>query len=140
MNVDESAIPEDDRIPRFTSASWKYENGALGHLEHGVALQGTTFSTEFTVCKLLGLVGRRYTDLPGAVADGYQLKLIDPYNYPTLHIRRPGNDAEEVHQFPDDDPFFTEMSTFIDTYEGTASPLPILSSYADGKSNQFDAS
>lgn len=51
MNVDESAIPEDDRIPRFTSASWKYENGALGHLEHGVALQGTTFSTEFTVCE-----------------------------------------------------------------------------------------
>lgn len=51
MNVDESLVPEEDRIPRFTSATWKYENGALGHLEHGVALQGTAFSTEFTVCK-----------------------------------------------------------------------------------------
>jgi hypothetical protein len=51
MNVDESLIEEDNRIPRFTSATWKYENGALGHLEHGVALQGTEFSTEFTVCK-----------------------------------------------------------------------------------------
>lgn len=51
MNVDESLIEEDNRIPRFTSATWKYENGALGHLEHGVALQGTDFSTEFTVCE-----------------------------------------------------------------------------------------
>jgi hypothetical protein len=51
MNVDESKVPEDERIPRFTSATWKYDTGAIGHLEHGVALQGTAFSTEFTVCK-----------------------------------------------------------------------------------------
>ena len=29
----------------------KYESGAIGHLEHGVALQGTEFSTELTVCE-----------------------------------------------------------------------------------------
>lgn len=51
MQIDESVIPEDDRIPRFTSATWKYANGAIGHLEHGVALQGQTFSTEIVVCK-----------------------------------------------------------------------------------------
>lgn len=80
----------------------------------------------------------RDADSPPAVADGYQLKLIEPYNYPTLHIRKPGNDAEEVHQFPDDDAFFTEMSTFIDTYEGVESSLPILSSYADGRAELVD--
>lgn len=51
IQIDESAIPEQDRIPRFTSATWKYENGAIGHLEHGVALQGQTFFTEIVVCK-----------------------------------------------------------------------------------------
>lgn len=53
MPIDESLIPEDERIPRFTTAMWKYDSGAVGHLEHGVALQGTEFSTEFTVCESL---------------------------------------------------------------------------------------
>lgn len=101
----------------------KYDSGAIGHLEHGVALQGTEFSTEFTV-----------------FCDGYQMKLIDPYNRPTLYIRRPGSDIEEVHQFQDDDPFFSEISMFTDTLaiEGTldigralcADPK-ILSSFED---------
>lgn len=116
MSVDESVIPEDDRIPRFTSASWKYESGAIGHLEHGVALQGTEFSTELTV-----------------FADGYQLKLTDPYNRPTVTVRRPGSDKEELHTFYNDDPFLSELSTFIDaaTLGEQNSSLPILSSYAD---------
>lgn len=68
-----------------------------------------------------------------AVADGYQLKLIDPYNRPTLYVRRPGSDVEEVHKFHNDDPFFSEMSTFIDTVEGQNAEIPVLSSYADGE-------
>ncbi|AAW46906.1 hypothetical protein CNBM2420 [Cryptococcus deneoformans B-3501A] len=112
---DESAlVPEDDRIPRFTSATWKYKSGAIGHLEHGVSLQGTQFSTEITV-----------------FADGYQLKLIDPYNRPTLYVRRPGNDVEEIHNFTDDDAFLSEMSTFIDTSSKGSSEIPVLSSFAD---------
>jgi hypothetical protein len=67
------------------------------------------------------------------VADGYQLKLIDPYNRPTLYVRRPGSDVEEVHMFHNDDPFFSEMSTFIDTVEGQNPEIPVLSSYADGE-------
>ncbi|WWC65535.1 uncharacterized protein I303_108153 [Kwoniella dejecticola CBS 10117] len=111
---EKNLVPEDDRIPRFTSATWKYKSGAIGHLEHGVALQGTEFSTEITV-----------------FADGYQLKLIDPYNRPTLHVRRPGSDVEEVHNFNDDDPFLSEMSTFIDTAAKGTSDIPVLSSFAD---------
>jgi len=131
MMVDESLIPEDDRIPRFTSATWKYENGAIGHLEHGVALQGQEFSTELAVCESFPAPagGRGLT----AVADGYQLKLIDPYNRPTLYVRRPGSDVEEVHTFHDDDAFFSEMATFIDTASKGTADLPVLSSFADGE-------
>lgn len=63
-------------------------------------------------------------------------------NRPTLYIRRPGSDAEEIHQFHDDDPFLTEMSNFTDALitEGeldlgrpTSASPQILSSYEDGK-------
>jgi hypothetical protein len=42
--VDEAAIPADDRIPRVTSATWKYESGAVGSFTHLVALQGHNYS------------------------------------------------------------------------------------------------
>jgi len=129
--VDESQVPEEDRIPRFTSATWKYESGAIGHLEHGVALQGQDFSTELAVCECYTVLWRKLTP----VCDGYQLKLIDPYNRPTLHVRRPGNDAEEVHTFHDDDAFFSEMATFIDMAGKGKSDLPVLSSFEDGESS-----
>lgn len=78
-------------------------------------------------------VSARASQADLAVADGYQLKLIDPYNRPTLYVRRPGSDVEEVHKFHNDDPFFSEMSTFIDAVEGQTVEIPVLSSYADGE-------
>lgn len=36
-------------------------------------------------------------------------RLVNPYVQPVLYVRRPGNDHEEVHKFPDDDPFFSEV-------------------------------
>lgn len=47
--IDESKIDEDLRIPRLTSAIWKYENGAVGSFQHAVALQGTAYSCELEV-------------------------------------------------------------------------------------------
>jgi len=44
-------------------------------------------------------------------------RLVNPYVQPVLHIRRPGSDLEETHTFPDDDPFFSEISVFIDSIE-----------------------
>lgn len=111
--VDESAIPEDQRIPRITGAVWKYENGAVGSFTHTVALQGTAYDCELEVW-----------------ADGYHMRLIDPYNAPMLTVRRPGDDHEERHSFTDDDPFFSEMSSFIDAVEGVPD-AHILSSYED---------
>jgi hypothetical protein len=57
-------------------------------------------------------------------------RLVDPYNNPTLYVRRPGDDHEEVHKFTDDDPFYSEVSNFIDAIEGGPEPS-ILSSYED---------
>lgn len=99
----------------------KYENGAVGNLTHLVALQGHDYSCELEV-----------------YADGHQLKyvflsiifhlvisqfyvshdrLVNPYVQPVLYVRRPGNDTEEIHRFPDDDPFFSEVSVLIDNIE-----------------------
>lgn len=51
---------------------------------------------------------------------------------PVLHIRKPGDDDEQITKFPDDDPFFSEVSNLIDTIEGAKSgpeAVQILSSY-----------
>ncbi|KAI0093915.1 putative oxidoreductase C terminal-domain-containing protein [Irpex rosettiformis] len=98
--IDESLIKEENRIPRVTAATWKYESGAVGSLTHLVALQGHDYSCELEV-----------------YADGYQLKLVNPYVQPVLYVRQPGNDSEETYRFPDDDPFFSEVSVLIDNIE-----------------------
>ncbi|WVF72073.1 hypothetical protein IAT40_006885 [Kwoniella sp. CBS 6097] len=111
--IDESKIDEDLRIPRLTSAVWKYENGGVGSFQHAVALQGTAYACELEVW-----------------ADGYLMRLVDPYQAPTLYVRRPGDDHEERHVFTDDDPFFSEVSHFIDCIENGPEPF-ILSSFED---------
>lgn len=144
--VDESSIAPDDRIPRVTSATWKYENGAVGSLTHALVLQGYKYSCELDV-----------------LCDGYQLKLIDPYNAPELRVRTPEGDDEQVYtvrtlslavqrqperalmnpsrmQFERDDPYLSELAGWIDEIpEGQATDsavadddsFAILSSYAD---------
>jgi predicted dehydrogenase len=112
--VDESKVEPDNRIPRITCATWKYESGAVGSLTHAVALQGFNYSTEIDV-----------------LADGYSLRLVDPYNAPALYFRRPGDDHEEVVRYQNDDPFFSEVSNLIDNIEKGKGAAPILSSYDD---------
>ncbi|KAI0341581.1 hypothetical protein BDW22DRAFT_249477 [Trametopsis cervina] len=117
MSVDESLIKPENRIPRVTAATWKYASGAVGSLTHLVALQGHDYSCELEV-----------------YADGYQLKLVNPYVQPILYVRRPGSDLEETHRFPDDDPFFSEVSVLIDNIEDIEEDpetSTILSSFED---------
>jgi len=100
MNVDESKIVPENRIPRVTAATWKYDSGAVGSFTHVVALQGTDYSCELEV-----------------YADGYSMKLVNPYVQPVLYVRKPGDDHEQTFKFPDDDPFFSEVSNLIDVIE-----------------------
>jgi hypothetical protein len=44
-------------------------------------------------------------------------RLVNPYVQPVLYVRRPGSDSEETHSFPDDDPFFSEVSVLVDNIE-----------------------
>lgn len=44
-------------------------------------------------------------------------RLVNPYVQPVLYIRKPGDDNEQAIRFPDDDPFFSEVSNLIDVIE-----------------------
>ncbi|GAA6042251.1 hypothetical protein JCM8097_005116 [Rhodosporidiobolus ruineniae] len=114
--VDEGKIEPDDRIPRVTSATWKYETGAVGSLTHALVLQGYKYSVELEI-----------------YADGYQLRLIDPYNAPELRVRTPDGDDEQVYTFERDDPYAGELNAFIDETE-TAAGLSGGSAVADDDS------
>ena len=85
--VPEDQIKPENRIPRVTCATWKFESGAVGSLTHAVALQGTCRSTWLTA-------GTDYSTELDVYADGYQMRLVDPYNSPVLYLRRPGDDHE----------------------------------------------
>jgi len=61
-------------------------------------------------------------------------RLVNPYVLPVLYIRKPGDDNETCIKFSDDDPFFSEISTFFDVIEGENDSAKILSSY-EGKYN-----
>ncbi|GAA5978168.1 hypothetical protein JCM10908_004256 [Rhodotorula pacifica] len=122
--VDEASIEEDDRIPRVTTASWKYETGAIGTFTHALVLQGYKYSCELDV-----------------LCDGYQLKLIDPYNAPELRVRTPAGDDEQIYRFDRDDPYASELGAWLDECDhgktGDESAVAddesysILSSYED---------
>ena len=114
LPVDESLIKPENRIPRVTCATWKFDTGAVGSLTHCVALQGHNYSTELDV-----------------YADGHMLRLVDPYNAPILYFRRPGDDHEEIIRYQNDDPFFSEVANLIDCIEQGPNAAPILSTYED---------
>ncbi|KAI3482651.1 hypothetical protein L1887_54655 [Cichorium endivia] len=75
--------------------------------------------------------GFNYSTEIDVLADGYSLRLVDPYNAPALYFRRPGDDHEEVVRYQNDDPFFSEVSNLIDNIEKGKGAAPILSSYDD---------
>ncbi|KAI1359001.1 putative oxidoreductase C terminal-domain-containing protein [Xylaria arbuscula] len=117
MAVDESLIPEEKRIPRATSAIWKFTNGAIGSLTHLVALHDIKYSNEIVV-----------------TADGYQLRLTDLYSTPALHVHTPVSEEEITTIVTDDDPFLAEFAALLGL--DTTKPLEpaktnILSSYED---------
>ncbi|KAI9733630.1 MAG: hypothetical protein M1834_003232 [Cirrosporium novae-zelandiae] len=109
--IDESKVPEAERIPRATTAVWKYASGALGSLTHIIALHGISYSNEIVV-----------------TADGYQLRLVDLYTKPTLFVRTPASDQrEDVYTYPGDDPFYSEFASLICAIDSRESPLNTFS-------------
>lgn len=101
MPIDESKIPEDQRVPRTTSALWKFEGGATCSFTHALTLQGTRYSTELEVYRWFFPFGlpRPRQEIPNCLlswaVDGWQMKVVDLYNEPTLYVRSPESDAEQ---------------------------------------------
>lgn len=62
-------------------------------------------------------------------------RLVNPYVQPVLYVRTPDDDRERAYSFPDDDPFFSEVSHLIDVIEDIEEDpeaAQILSSYEGG--------
>ncbi|EIW70969.1 hypothetical protein TREMEDRAFT_67519 [Tremella mesenterica DSM 1558] len=111
---DESKIHPENRIPRLTTAIWKYEGGACGTLVHGLTLHEGEFSVELVI-----------------LADGWCLRLVDPYNTnPKLYVRRPVDVLEEI-PIGEDDCYLNEFSALIDVIDGIAPRDVIQSPYED---------
>jgi predicted dehydrogenase len=119
-----------------TSATWKYANGAVGSFTHIVGLQGTNYSCELEV--FADGYSLKFACLPASHVlsrtDAVSRRLVNPYVQPVLYVRRPGVDTEEMHTFPDDDPFFSEVSNWLDVVEDIEDDpdaAQILSSFED---------
>ena len=52
-------------------------------------------------------------------------RLVNPYVQPVLYVRRPGDDHEQVYNFRDDDPFFSEARTSL-TRLSHFIPIPVM--------------
>ncbi|KAF2022413.1 hypothetical protein BU24DRAFT_488624 [Aaosphaeria arxii CBS 175.79] len=118
MAIDESQIDSSDRIPRVTSAFWKYEKGAIGSLTHIIALHGIKYSNEIVVS-----------------GDGYQLRLVDLYGTPTLHVRTPASEKEETFTFPNDDPFYSELAALLESLGADCQDASSVDENADNDSS-----
>ncbi|ORY33983.1 putative oxidoreductase C terminal-domain-containing protein [Naematelia encephala] len=111
----DSLVPPEQRTPRVTNAIWRWENGAVGQFLHGITLHEGDYDCELVV-----------------LADGWKLRLVDPYGVaPKLYVRQPGSKAEVQTTFTDDDCYHSEFATLIDVIDGKADRSVILSPYED---------
>eukprot|EP01114_Cavostelium_apophysatum_P018701 TRINITY_DN5852_c0_g1_i2.p1 TRINITY_DN5852_c0_g1~~TRINITY_DN5852_c0_g1_i2.p1 ORF type:complete len:385 (-),score=87.84 TRINITY_DN5852_c0_g1_i2:38-1192(-) len=118
-NIKEDAIDAVFRIPRVTSAFWKFNNGAIGNLMHGALLHEIKYETELEVW-----------------GDGYRIVLIDPYAKCRVAVRLPSSEAETIYDFSSDDYYYNEDTIFLHAVDcklngKDASQWKIESPYSD---------
>jgi predicted dehydrogenase len=108
--VDESGVPERNRVPRCHVANWSFQSGALGSLVHGALLQGMKYDASLEL-----------------MADGLRIQVVEPYSdCPTLRVLEGSSDEEKVLEFPGDDMYLTEDEEFltaVSSGEGVAAKL-----------------
>ncbi|ORX36612.1 putative oxidoreductase C terminal-domain-containing protein [Kockovaella imperatae] len=111
----ESELPADRKIPRITNAIWRYESGATGSIIHGTCIHEGDYDCELVV-----------------LADGWKLRLVDPYGVaPRLYVRRPGTTSETMTEFKNDDPYYNEFSDLVDVIQGKANQSAVRSTFTD---------
>ena len=112
----EDGLSSSQRVPRVTATQWRFTEGAVGSLMHTVALHGKRYESQLEV-----------------LMDGLRMTLYEPYHPECkLLVRdsRTGSDYEVVHEYGTDDPYETEMKTFLDAVR-TKDRSDIASSYTD---------
>lgn len=110
--VDEQSVPPHHRVPRVTTAMWKFASGAVGTLTHSALLHGWNYETSLEVS-----------------GDGYFIQLKDPYDKNEIVFRGPGDEVERRMTVPSD-PYWDEIETFVEAVR-SKDASKIASSYAD---------
>lgn len=91
----ENLVPPERRVNRVTSATWRFETGAVGSLTHSCLQHEQNFFTTFEI-----------------LADGLHIIIGDPYNVPTIKVRRKhSNDYEDI-------PLDTSKDMYVNQFEG----------------------
>jgi len=109
----ENTLPEKKRIPRVTYAQWRFKNGAIGSLVHGVLLHGNKYESEIEIW-----------------GDGYRIVLSDPYGKCELSVRVPGSEETVYEQFKDD-AYYLEDKVFLEAILDGKNRTEIASPYED---------
>jgi len=112
QNLEQSLSPA-QRVPRVTSALWRFTNGAIGSLMHGVQLHGQKYEAEI---ELWG--------------DGYRIVFLEPYGNCKLSVRLSGSETTEVISLGEDDMYLTEDRAFVESIVNK-NTRAIQSSYED---------
>lgn len=93
----EEGILSENRIPRVTNAMWKWKSGATGILVHAVALHSRLkrcyVGVKYDSLMQSSTAGDFDTELT-VLADGWKIKLVDPYGTARLYVRRPESVVE----------------------------------------------
>jgi len=113
-NIHENELPPERRIPRVTSAFWKFKNGAIGTLMHAALLHGIKYESELEVW-----------------GDGYRIVLLDPYTKCRLSVRDPSSEQERIITFYDDDSYLNEDRVFLEAVLDKSKIAKIQSPYSD---------
>jgi predicted dehydrogenase len=99
-SVNEDLLPIERRIPRVTTAMWKFNSGAIGSLMHGALLHESKYESELEVW-----------------GDGYKIVLVDPYEECKLIVRSPqSNESFEV-KVSDDEYYYHEVKVFLEAVQ-----------------------
>jgi len=112
QNLEQTLLPH-QRVPRVTSAMWRFSNGAIGTLIHGVQLHGQKYEAEIEMW-----------------GDGYRIELVEPYGKCKINVRLPGSETTQVIDLGEDDMYFTEDKAFLESIVNKNTNA-IQSSYRD---------
>jgi predicted dehydrogenase len=99
-SVNEDSLPTERRVPRVTTAMWKFNSGAIGSLMHGALLHESKYESELEVW-----------------GDGYKIVLVDPYDECKLIVRSPQSNESFEEKVSGDEYYYHEVKAFLEAVQ-----------------------